>query len=142
MSTIVDCPFCNLKDRVLKTNTLANLFLSNPRKVPGHFLVTPKRHVEKPWELTSDELQAIFDLIYFAQRKVTNSLSEGCDVRQHYRPFMKQGRIKIDHVHYHIIPRDLNDEIYQKVEKYDTDLFVDLDNKEYEAMAKVIEEEG
>lgn len=138
MSAVENCPFCNIGDRIIKDNKHANLFLSNPRKVAGHFLVTPKRHVEKPWELSSEELKAVFELVYFTQQRIVEKVSEGCDVRQHYRPFMKQGRIKVDHVHYHIIPRDLNDKIYEEVEKYDTPLFVELDDDEHDKMAAII----
>jgi len=49
MSDTIDCPFCNPQERVLLENGQAQAILSDPRKVPGHFLVMPKRHVEKPW---------------------------------------------------------------------------------------------
>lgn len=123
MKNIDACPFCNLNNRIIKENKFANLFLSNPRKVPGHFLITPKRHIEKPWEMTEQEIQAIFELILFAQKRLTKHFSNGCDVLQHYRPFMKQDRIKVNHIHYHVLPRDLNDKIYQIVEKYETEDF-------------------
>ena len=42
------CPFCDPKDRILKSNKTAQALLSSPRKTAGHFLVMPKRHVEKP----------------------------------------------------------------------------------------------
>lgn len=138
-STTVSCPFCNLSDRVIKENKYANLFLSNPRKVMGHFLVTPKRHIEKPWDITKDELQDIFELVFFAQKRLTDQVSEGSDVSQHYRPFMQQGRIKVNHIHYHILPRDFNDAIYQKVEKYETEAnYEDLTDLERNEMAKVV----
>lgn len=139
MKTIANCPFCNLEKRVLKENEFANLFLSNPRKVAGHFLVTPKRHIEKPWEMTAEEIRAIFELVFFAQKRSTERVSEGCDVLQHYRPFVKQGRIKVNHIHYHIIPRGFNDKIYQEVEKYETEaIFEDLTDEEHYKMAKIL----
>src|SRR5580658_7612895 len=100
-----DCPFCNLEKRELKTNKLASLFLRNPRKVPGHFLVIPKRHVEKPWELTKAELNDIFELLFLVEEKLISKLGQGADIRQNYRPFMKASKIKQDHVHFHIYPR-------------------------------------
>jgi diadenosine tetraphosphate (Ap4A) HIT family hydrolase len=139
-STIIDCPFCNLGKRILKENELAYLFLSNPRKVPGHFLVTPKRHIEKPWEMTEQEMKSIFELILFAQKKLVDHVSEGSDVLQHYRPFMKQGRIKVNHIHYHILPRDFNDKIYQVIEKYETEAFYEeLTDDEYNKMKTILE---
>jgi diadenosine tetraphosphate (Ap4A) HIT family hydrolase len=139
MKIITDCPFCNLGKRILKENEFANLFLSNPRKVPGHFLVAPKRHIEKPWEMTKQEMQAIFELAIFAQKKLTDNLSKGCDILQHYRPFMKQDRIKVNHIHYHILPRDFNDKIYQVVEKYETEAFFkELTDNEHDKIASIL----
>lgn len=133
-----NCPFCEPAERVLKENKTTQVVLSNPRKVPGHFLVLPKRHVEKPWELTTPELQDIFELIFFIEQKIIGKLGEGCDIRQNYRPFMKQNQVKVDHVHFHVIPRSLEDYIYRISEKYDTQLFAQLDDTERDAVAKLL----
>src|SRR5215471_15673122 len=130
-----DCPFCNPNDRVLKENASAIVILSNPRKVPGHFLIVPKRHVEKPWDLTNEELMHIFELIFFIEKKIIGKLGDGCDIRQNYRPFQPQSRLKKDHVHFHVIPRSLYDYIYKVSEKYETDLFADLDDLERDEVA-------
>ncbi|HEX7368260.1 MAG TPA: HIT family protein [Candidatus Saccharimonadales bacterium] len=137
--TKTDCPFCTTHDRVLKENAHAQVVLSNPRKVPGHFLVLPKRHIEKPWELTNDELTDIFDLIFFIEQKIIGKLGDGCDVRQNYRPFMQQSKLKLDHIHFHVIPRSLYDYIYKVSEKYDTELFADLDDLERKEVAKLLD---
>lgn len=134
-----DCPFCQPAEHVLKENGFAYVLLSNPRKVAGHFLVIPKRHIEKPWEATPEEMADIFELIFFVQKKLTEKLSQGCFVRQNYMPFIKQNRVKIDHVHYHVIPRNPHDELYAKVEKHETILFTDLSESEREEMAGVLE---
>lgn len=139
MSSKGDCPFCSLDERVLKSNEHAQVLLSNPRKVPGHFLVVPKRHVEKPWELTDIERRDIFDLTdYVSQRLIEHELGDGVDVRQNYRPFLHQGKLKVDHIHYHVIPRALDDYIYQISEKYDTELFADLDATEAREVGKIL----
>lgn len=101
--------------------------------------MSPKRHVEKPWDITPEEREDIFELIGFIeQRLIAAGLGDGCDVRQNYRPFMKQGRVKVDHVHYHVIPRSLEDYIYQISEKYDSELFADLDPAEAKEVAKLL----
>lgn len=134
-----ECPFCSLDDKVLKSNEHAVLILSNPRKVPGHCLVVPKRHVEQPWELTSDELKDIFALIWETEQKlIAGGLGDGVDVRQNYRPFLTQSKLKVNHVHFHVIPRALEDYIYQISEKYDTELFADLDKKEATEVTKLL----
>ncbi len=133
-----DCPFCDLKGRVLKENEYAVVILSNPRKVPGHFLAIPKRHIEKPWELTPEELQAIFELIFFVEQRIVGKLGDGVDIRQNYRPYWPQGRIKQDHLHFHVIPRSDEDYLYQVSEKYERDLFADLDNLERKEVEKLL----
>ncbi|HSX17271.1 MAG TPA: HIT family protein [Patescibacteria group bacterium] len=138
MAKANDCPFCNLQERVLKQNKTAQAFLSNPRKVPGHFLVIPKRHVEKPWELTKAELQDIFELLFFIEQRLIGKLGDGADIRQNYRPFMKQSRLKKDHVHFHVYPRYLEDYLYKVSEKFETDLFTDLDENEQGEFAKLL----
>jgi diadenosine tetraphosphate (Ap4A) HIT family hydrolase len=138
MSNNKECPFCNPTQRVLKENKLAYVILSDPRKVPGHFLVNPKRHIEEPWELTKDELADIFELIFFVQKKILGKLGDGTQVRQNYLPFIEQGRTKIDHVHFHVIPRSLNDYLYTKAEQFEADLFTDLDEVEAAEVAKLL----
>lgn len=130
MSSIEECPFCDLDDRVVLENEHAQLFLSNPRKVEAHVLVTPKRHIELPWETTDEELLAIFGLINIARQRLTDEYGGGVDVKQNYRPFMKQGRVKVDHLHYHVYPRTNEDELYQQVERHETPMFIDLSKEE------------
>lgn len=122
----------------MKENAVAQVLLSNPRKVPGHMLVIPKRHVEKPWDLTNDELTGIFELIFFVEKKLIGTLGDGCDIKQNYRPFMPQSRLKKDHVHFHVYPRSLHDYLYKVSEVYETDLFADLDDAERDAVAKLL----
>lgn len=140
MATKTECPFCNLNERVLKENGTAQAFLSNPRKVPGHFLVTPKRHIEKPWELTGEELKDIFELIFFVEKKLIGKVGDGVDIRQNYRPFMQQGKIKVNHVHFHVYPRYLEDYLYKVSEQFETDLFTDLDEGEQADFAKLLKD--
>ncbi len=135
--SVIDCPFCNPQERVLLENGQAQAMLSDPRKVPGHFLVMPKRHVEKPWELTELELKNIFDLIYDIQQRVIGALGEGCDIRQNYRPYLNQDALKVNHLTFHVIPRSENDYLYTVSEKFEADLFAELDDVEREAVAKL-----
>ena len=139
MATKSECPFCNLDGQVIKENKLARLILSNPRKVPGHCLVLPKRHVEKPWELTNDELASIFELIFFIEKRFIGKLGDGCDIKQNYRPFMPQSRLKADHVVFHVYPRSLYDYLYKVAEVYETDLFADLDDLERDEVTKLLQ---
>lgn len=138
MTNTTDCPFCIGDERILKSNDTAQVLLSNPRKVPGHFLVVPKRHVEKPWDLTAEELTDIFELIFFIEQRIIGKLGDGCDVRQNYRPFQGENGLKVNHIHFHVIPRANEDYIYQISEKYDAELFAELDVSEAKAVAKLL----
>ncbi len=137
----LECSFCKIKPEVLKENKRAQAFLSNPRKVPGHFLVIPKRHIEKPWELTNEELVDIFELIFFIESKLVQKLGEGADIRQNYRPFMQRNNLKQDHVHFHVYPRYREDYLYKVSEKFETDLFVDLDPSEINEFSRLLNDD-
>lgn len=134
-----DCPFCDPRDRILKENEHAVAILSNPRKTAGHFLIVPKRHVEEPWKLTNDELIGIFALIFFIEQKIIGKLGDGCDIRQNYRPFLKQSKFKVDHVHFHVYPRYDHDYLYKVSEQFETDLFSDLSDDEAAEVAKLLD---
>lgn len=137
MSSEAECPFCHLNERMLLENELAYAFLSDPRKVKGHMLVTPKRHIEKPWELTPEELQAVFSLIFEIEQKAEGVLGTGFDIRQNYRPFLDESRLKVDHVHFHVIPRKKFDHIYEVAERFDTTLFTKLTEQESEEVTQL-----
>jgi diadenosine tetraphosphate (Ap4A) HIT family hydrolase len=132
------CPFCHPLEKIVLQNDYAQVLLSDPRKVPGHILVMPKRHVEKPWDLTSDELRNIFDLIFSVEKKVIGKLGEGCDIRQSYRPFTKQDELKLNHLTFHVIPRAPNDYLYSVSEKYEDGLYAELDDLEKDAVVKLL----
>ncbi|HSX05995.1 MAG TPA: HIT domain-containing protein [Candidatus Saccharimonadales bacterium] len=133
------CSFCNPNDRVLQENEHAILILSNPRKVPGHVLVLPKRHIEEPWQLTADELADVFQLIFFAEQRVLGELGTGVDIRQNYRPFKKEDELKKNHVLFHVIPRSKDDYLYTVSEKFEQDLFADLDDLERGEVEKLLQ---
>lgn len=134
-----NCPFCNIKpSEVIKSNEHALVVLSNPRKVPGHALVLPKRHIEEPWQLTADELTDIFKLIFFLEQRFLGKLGDGVDIRQGYRPFKKQDELKKNHVLFHVIPRAKDDYLYTVSEKFEKDLFAELDNLERKEVEKLL----
>ena len=138
MTDTIDCPFCDPLERVVKSNTSAQMLLSDPRKVPGHTLVMPKRHVEKPWDLTQQELQDVFELIAFVERRVIGKLGTGCDIRQAYRPFLHQDALKVNHLTFHVIPRAKDDYLYSVSERYEEDLFAELDDLERDEVTKLL----
>ena len=138
-----DCPFCQLakeEDRTVRSSELSAVILSNPRLMPGHTLVVPRRHVEEPWELTDDELIDVFDQIKYVEKKLLDTIAAGCDVRQNYRPFLQQSKLKINHVHFHVLPRTNEDELYQKSMRFESDLFQDLTDEERAETLRLFED--
>lgn len=122
------CAFCyeNDQSRVLYTGLYAKVIFSNPRLTKGHLLVIPIRHVEAPWELLEKENREIQKLIKKFQKLLSETIGTGCDLRENYRPFLQDSRLKKDHLHYHLIPRTLNDDIYEKTQKDEAAHFKDL----------------
>lgn len=145
MSSIETCPFCGIEDRegrIINSNELMLSFLSNPRLVEGHGLVVPRRHVEDPRDLTDEEILAIFAEIKRIETKMVESgMCTGCDIRQHFRPFLTQGRLKVDHVHFHILPRTFGDKMYSEVLHTEDKLFATLDELEKEKLLKILGEQ-
>ena len=113
--------------------------LSNPRLVAGHTLVIPKRHVLKLSELTREERHEILDTVIEFQEKIISKIATGCDIRQNYRPFIKQNDLKIDHAHVHLIPRALEDELYQKSMQFEKEVFAPLAQKEADRVSLLLQ---
>ena len=132
---MLNCPFCEIdktRTRVIQETLHARVILSNPRLMPGHTLVIPKRHIEKPSEFTAEERQEIFNTVLAMQEKIMAVFSSGCDIRQNCRPFMPQSRVKVDHVHFHLQPREMEDELYQVSQIHEKQLWQDLAQEEME----------
>lgn len=139
----MDCPFCNIdevKTRILKEGKHYFVTLSNPRLVAGHLLVVPKRHVEKVSKLTKEERKEIFDAVIALEEKVLEKFASGCDIKTHYRPFLKQSQVKVDHVHFHIQPREFKDELYEKSQKHENELWKELPEKERKKFTRLFGE--
>lgn len=129
----MDCPFCHLEHehtRMIRETKHVAVILSNPHLMKGHVLVIPKRHVEKPWELSPIERQDLFDVVLDTQRRIIETFATGCDIREHYRPFLPQGRTKIDHIHFHLHPREFQDPLYADSQIGENKLWQDLTDEE------------
>lgn len=135
-----NCPFCEIskEGRTLKEGKFAYVIFSNPRLMPGHLLVIPKRHIERISELGEEERDEIFDLLVEFQTKIISKLTSGCDIRQNFKPYVKNSRTHIDHVHFHLLPRDFQDEIQEKAEKHKDPLYKDLTVEEKEKITALL----
>lgn len=133
-----ECVFCDLSgERIIRQTENTLTILSDPYLLEGHLLIIPKKHYEKLSEVPEEVL---FELIREASKVgelVLQKLSvEGVDVRQNYRPFIKNSKIKVDHLHFHIIPRTFEDELYKKSMIFEKDVFKDLTDKKKEEMIR------
>lgn len=130
----MDCPFCDIlekeKKKVISERKNCFVIFSNPRLMKGHLLVIPKRHVEKLSVLSDEEQREIFDTVIEFQERILAKVSSGCDVRQNCRPFQKQDDLKIDHLHFHLQPRELFDELYEKCQVHERDVFHKIEKME------------
>jgi diadenosine tetraphosphate (Ap4A) HIT family hydrolase len=129
----MECPFCKInlsRTKILKEGKSARVIFSNPRLMPYHILIVPKRHIEKISELTKEELNEIIDLIIKFEEKILSRISKGCDIRQNYRPFQQQNSLKVNHIHFHLQPRELYDELYKKCQINEVDIFKVVDLKD------------
>ncbi|HUD04143.1 MAG TPA: HIT family protein [Candidatus Paceibacterota bacterium] len=136
------CPFCKVlnekPNEIIKNNKNTFVILSNPRLMPGHILIIPKRHVERLSDLTMEERNELFDEAIKCEEMVLKKIASGCDISQHYRPFIKQNNLKVNHLHMHIRPRESEDELFEKVQKYETNVFTELKKDEFNKYKKLL----
>lgn len=123
----MNCNFCKITtentEKIIWETKSTITVLSNPQLMSGHLLVIPKRHVEKLSDLSKEEREEIITETIFAQEKILETIAPGCDVSQHFRPFIPDNAFKVSHLHIHIRPRFLDDELYMKVQKYENEVF-------------------
>jgi ATP adenylyltransferase len=126
------CPFCKLKtDRntIIEQFETCYVMFSNPRLVSGHLLVIPKRHIAKLSELNIKEKKELVNTTIKYQEKILKYYP-GTQIKQNYMPFVPDGKLKLTHLHIHIVPRENQDEIYTKALINETKLFKELTKKE------------
>lgn len=137
----MQCRFCNLnelKTRILEEKRFVMVILSNPRLMPGHLLVIPRRHVHKISELSPEERNELFATVIEFQEKILAKIASGCDVRQNCRPFQKEDELKVDHLHIHLQPRELFDELYEKCQIFEKGVFNALTEEEKMRIKKLL----
>lgn len=139
----MDCPFCGIslektKNEIITNKEFVRVIFSNPRLMPGHLLVIPKKHVERLSELNKAEQKELFETIIEFQEKILNTIASGCDIREHYRPFQKQGALKVNLIHFHLQPRELFDELYKKTQIFEKKIFRKLTSKELDELKKLL----
>jgi diadenosine tetraphosphate (Ap4A) HIT family hydrolase len=136
----MNCRFCSIDNKrnvVIEEFKYTWIIMSNPRLMPGHLLVIPKKHVEKLSELSEKEVSELISAIIRYQEIILNKYTLGCDVRIHTRTFMKESELKVNHLHVHLHPRELYDELYKNSQVYEKDIFKDLSDGEISKFSKL-----
>lgn len=98
------CVFCqkNYKDFVLENNLSAAFFDFAPVSV-GHTLIIPKRHVEQIWQLSSTELESLWQLVEQTKRYLDRQYRpDGYNLGVNAGAAAGQS---VMHCHIHLIPR-------------------------------------
>ena len=104
----MNCIFCNIdKKEILFENELAIAFFDAMPVSKGHTLIIPKRHSENYFELTKEEMSAMFEL----SKKVKEHLDklfhpDGYNVGFNVN---EAGGQSVMHTHMHVIPRYTGD---------------------------------
>ena len=99
----MDCVFCNIKENILFENELSLAFFDNYPVSKGHTLIIPKRHSENYFELTKEEITAMFELSlkvkeYLDKLYFPDGYNVGFNVKE-------AGGQSVMHTHMHVIPR-------------------------------------
>ena len=111
------CDFCHIRDNphegVIEQTFLSLAFMDKHPIARGHCLVTTKKHHESLMEVSDEELLDLFQLVARIEKALLRAdLGEGVDMRQHFRPFLPEGKYVKRHVHVHLVPRREGDAIF------------------------------
>src|SRR3989304_2948735 len=103
------CAFCDIVNEgsrlfIFQSDNTATIH-SNPYQVEGHLLVIPKNHYQTLHGAPRDLLHEIVDEIVKAEKLLLNKGAEGITIKQNYFPFLPESEVKVDHLHFHVIPR-------------------------------------
>jgi len=103
-----DCSFCSLpRERIVDENASA-LALADAFPVsPGHTLVIPRRHTISFFDLTEEELSAVYELLLRAKRRLADRFKP-----DGYNICVNEGENAgqtVRHLHIHLIPRFAGD---------------------------------
>ena len=102
----MSCPFCGGEGEILGNELAFARYDAFPVS-PGHLLVIPRRHVADWFDLTDEELEAIFSLIREGKALLDAEFCpDGYNIGINCKEAAGQ---TIFHVHVHLIPRYAGD---------------------------------
>lgn len=108
-----NCPFCDEKitesQSVYETETVNVLHNIRPGKNRGRCIVIPKRHVENLGQLTKDEAEDLFGVVWEVSNKLREALRP-IAINYGFNEGEFAGQF-VEHFHFHIMPRFKDDEM-------------------------------
>jgi len=136
------CRFCHInveRTRVVEEFDHVMVILANPRLMPGHLLVIPKRHVERISELEDSEILELFHVVNAYCDKILK-FAKGYMIKNNFMPFLEESRLKVNHLHVHILPRVFDDELYADALFEESTLYQDLTDEEISDIRKKLDD--
>ena len=113
-----DCIFCQLdkhRKHVIYEDEWIYVIHDKYPVVEGHLLVIPKKHYENITEMPDNELADLIKIVKKMELMLMEKMDvKGFTIKQNWQPFVKNNHLVIHHVHFHIIPRQLNDAYVRK----------------------------
>lgn len=106
------CPFCqdreedtDLRQRTVYEGELARVFLDRAPTVPGHLLVTPKRHICRIELIKPEEMQEILQIF-----QMLSGVYQGAFDLEDFMILQRNGEgvgQTVFHVHFHCFPANM-----------------------------------
>lgn len=113
-----NCIFCTLekhKENLIYEDEWIYVIHDKYPVVEGHLLVIPKKHYENITEMPDNELADLIKIVKKMELLVMKKMDvKGFTIKQNWQPFVKDNHLVIHHVHFHIVPRQFNDQFVQK----------------------------
>lgn len=107
-----NCLFCKIIKKEIPSEVVYEddrvfAFLDIHPRSPGHTMVIPKVHAEHLLELPDEEIAPLFTAVKRVQEKIEKAIKP-----TGYTLGINHGKVsgqEVDHLHFHIIPRWLDD---------------------------------
>ena len=123
------CKFCTTAfdpTLLIKETNAVRVALASPRLVAGHVVVFPKAHSARLSELSWETRSELFETVMEFQEKIMDRLASGCDIRYTSLPALPQHSDRAEHLHVHLYPREVNDDLFCRSQVFELALLKDI----------------
>lgn len=108
----MSCPLCKEVEAggglIVDADTAVSLLDKHPVS-PGHCLILPRRHIDSVWELSREDVTALYEVMAETQHIVKSKFEpDGYNIGVNAGEAAGQ---TVDHLHIHLIPRYLGDDV-------------------------------